>query len=55
MHDYFYLNNNLCLVFEILEQNLFEYLEDNNFRPLPIRRIRYIVEQILIALVKLKV
>uniref|UniRef100_A0A8B9Z840 Protein kinase domain-containing protein n=1 Tax=Buteo japonicus TaxID=224669 RepID=A0A8B9Z840_9AVES len=42
------------LVFELLEQNLFEFQKRNNFLPLPVRHIRTITAQVLAALVKLK-
>ncbi|XP_074023480.1 homeodomain-interacting protein kinase 4 [Numenius arquata] len=42
------------LVFELLEQNLFDYQKQNNFLPLPVRHIRTITAQVLAALVKLK-
>ncbi|PKU28527.1 homeodomain-interacting protein kinase 4 [Limosa lapponica baueri] len=42
------------LVFELLEQNLFDYQKRNNFSPLPVRHIRTITAQVLAALVKLK-
>ncbi|XP_078267772.1 homeodomain-interacting protein kinase 4-like [Rhinoraja longicauda] len=44
----------LCFVFELLDQNLYEYQKENNFVPLPIRHIRSITKQVLIALQKLK-
>lgn len=42
------------LVFELLEQSLFEFQKNNNFSPLPVRHIRTIVAQVLVALAKLK-
>ncbi|KAM6111587.1 homeodomain-interacting protein kinase 4 [Phoenicopterus ruber ruber] len=42
------------LVFELLEQNLFDFQKQNNFLPLPVRHIRTITAQVLVALVKLK-
>ncbi|KAM6188849.1 homeodomain-interacting protein kinase 4 [Sarcoramphus papa] len=42
------------LVFELLEQNLFDFQKQNNFLPLPVRHIRTITVQVLAALVKLK-
>ncbi|XP_005991679.3 homeodomain-interacting protein kinase 4 [Latimeria chalumnae] len=42
------------LVFELLEQNLFEYQKESNFAPLPVRHIRIITAQVLKALSKLK-
>nr|KAF6406899.1 homeodomain interacting protein kinase 4 [Molossus molossus] len=34
------------LVFELLEQNLFEYQKENNFAPLPVRHIRTVTLQV---------
>ncbi|XP_009704988.1 PREDICTED: homeodomain-interacting protein kinase 4 [Cariama cristata] len=42
------------LVFELLEQNLFDFQKQNNFLPLPIWHIHTITAQVLVALVKLK-
>ncbi|XP_063273647.1 homeodomain-interacting protein kinase 4 [Prinia subflava] len=42
------------LVFELLQQNLFDFQKQNNFSPLPVRHIRTITAQVLVALVKLK-
>ncbi|KRY00516.1 Homeodomain-interacting protein kinase 1 [Trichinella pseudospiralis] len=46
--------NHTCLVFEMLEQNLYDYLKANKFAPLPLACIRPIVQQVLSALCKLK-
>nr|CDS17899.1 homeodomain interacting protein kinase 3 [Echinococcus granulosus] len=46
--------NHMCLVFELLEQNLYEFLKSNNFRPLDLREIRPIAQQVLTALSKLR-
>ncbi|KAK5972345.1 Homeodomain-interacting protein kinase 4 [Trichostrongylus colubriformis] len=43
-----------CLVFEMLEQNLYDFLKQNKFTPLPLNSIRPIVQQVLTALLKLK-
>lgn len=43
-----------CLVFEMLEQNLYDFLKQNKFTPLPLSSIRPIVQQVLTALFKLK-
>ncbi|CAJ0938037.1 unnamed protein product, partial [Mesorhabditis belari] len=43
-----------CLVFEMLEQNLYDFLKQNKFNPLPLNSIRPIVQQVLTALMKLK-
>lgn len=44
-----------CLVFEMLEQNLYDFLKLNKFKPLPLKYIRPITQQVLTALLKLKV
>lgn len=47
--------NHTCLVFEMLEQNLYDFLKQNKFSPLPLKYIRPILQQVLTALLKLKV
>uniref|UniRef100_A0A1B0CCC7 non-specific serine/threonine protein kinase n=2 Tax=Lutzomyia longipalpis TaxID=7200 RepID=A0A1B0CCC7_LUTLO len=46
--------NHTCLVFEMLEQNLYDFLKHNKFSPLPLKYIRPILQQVLTALLKLK-
>uniref|UniRef100_A0A915IVT8 Protein kinase domain-containing protein n=1 Tax=Romanomermis culicivorax TaxID=13658 RepID=A0A915IVT8_ROMCU len=46
--------NHTCLVFEMLQQNLYDFLKQNKFTPLPLYCIRPIVQQVLTALAKLK-
>ncbi|KAK2715513.1 hypothetical protein QYM36_010199 [Artemia franciscana] len=46
--------NHTCLVFEMLEQNLYDFLKQNKFQPLPLKYIRPIMQQVLTALLKLK-
>lgn len=46
--------NHTCLVFEMLEQNLYDFLKQNKFSPLPLKFIRPILQQVLTALLKLK-
>lgn len=46
--------NHTCLVFEMLQQNLYDYLKQAKFNPLPLKHIRPIVQQVLVALSKLK-
>ncbi|KAJ1108297.1 hypothetical protein NDU88_005673 [Pleurodeles waltl] len=53
-YEYFHDELKFYLVFELLEQNLFEYQKENNFAPLPIRHIRTVTTQVLKALSKLK-
>ncbi|XP_077599718.1 homeodomain-interacting protein kinase 3a [Stigmatopora nigra] len=43
-----------CLVFEMLEQNLYDFLKQNKFNPLPLKIIRPILLQVATALKKLK-
>ncbi|XP_077561047.1 homeodomain interacting protein kinase isoform X3 [Haemaphysalis longicornis] len=43
-----------CLVFEMLEQNLYDFLKQNKFSPLPLKCIRPVLGQVLTALLKLK-
>ena len=47
--------NHTCLVFEMLEQNLYDFLKQNKFQPLPLKFIRPITQQVLAALSKLRV
>ncbi len=51
----FHHRNHTCLVFEMLEQNLYDFLKQNKFSPLPLKYIRPILQQVLTALLKLKV
>ncbi|EDO49238.1 predicted protein, partial [Nematostella vectensis] len=46
--------NHTCLVFEMLQQNLYDYLKQSKFNPLPLKHIRPIVQQVLVALSKLR-
>ncbi|KAL5960509.1 Homeodomain-interacting protein kinase 3 [Taenia solium] len=52
--EFFQHRSHICLVFELLEQNLYEFLRSNNFRPLDLREIRPIAQQVLTALSKLR-
>jgi len=45
--------NHTCVVFEMLEKNLFDYLKLNKFSPMPLNHIRPILQQVLTALIKL--
>ncbi|XP_061212587.1 homeodomain-interacting protein kinase 3 isoform X3 [Neopsephotus bourkii] len=46
--------NHTCLVFEMLEQNLYDFLKQNKFSPLQLKVIRPILQQVATALKKLK-
>ncbi|KAK1804593.1 hypothetical protein P4O66_020587, partial [Electrophorus voltai] len=43
-----------CLVFEMLEQNLYDFLKQNKFSPLPLKVVRPVLQQVAMALRKLK-
>ena len=45
--DCFQFKNHLCLVFELLNINLYELLKQNQFRGLPLPLIRHFIKQIL--------
>lgn len=53
-YECFQHKHHTCLVFEMLEQNLYDFLKQNKFTPLPLSNIRPIVQQVLTALLKLK-
>ncbi|XP_060113791.1 homeodomain-interacting protein kinase 4 [Heteronotia binoei] len=53
-HECFHDELKFYLVFELLEQNLFDFQKENNFAPLPVRHIRTVTMQVLRALAKLK-
>lgn len=40
--------NHTCLVFEMLEQNLYDFLKQNKFSPLPLKFIRPILQQVCV-------
>lgn len=44
----------ICIVFELLETNLYDYLKGRGFKPLPLEQIRPIVQQVLSCLVRLR-
>ncbi|ESO05842.1 hypothetical protein HELRODRAFT_159919 [Helobdella robusta] len=51
--EFFRHNNHVCVVFEQLSVNLYEFMKMQNFRALPTDEIRIIGYQILTALLKL--
>ena len=53
-YEVFTHKNHTCLVFEMLEQNLYDYLKQQKFSPLPLKSIRPIIQQVCVALSKLK-
>ncbi|CAH2320301.1 Homeodomain-interacting kinase 2 [Pelobates cultripes] len=53
-YDHFQHNNNICIVFEMLDISLSDFIKKCNCRPLPVKHIRPIVQQVGSALAKLK-
>ncbi|KAG7455874.1 hypothetical protein MATL_G00245690 [Megalops atlanticus] len=53
-YECFQHKSHTCLVFEMLEQNLYDFLKQNKFSPLPLRYIRPVLQQVATALMKLK-
>uniref|UniRef100_A0A7S3G0C1 dual-specificity kinase n=1 Tax=Palpitomonas bilix TaxID=652834 RepID=A0A7S3G0C1_9EUKA len=50
MKEYFYFRNHLCISFELLSINLYEFLKNNNFQGLSLGLIRRFAVQILQSL-----
>lgn len=46
IHSAFFDRGNFCFVFEYLDKSLSDFIERNNFRPLPLEGIRSIVHQV---------
>jgi dual specificity tyrosine-phosphorylation-regulated kinase 2/3/4 len=53
-YNYFIFRNHICLVFELLGINLYEYLQFNNFTGLDITQIKNYTTQILFSLLFLR-
>ncbi|CAE7216197.1 DYRK4 [Symbiodinium sp. CCMP2592] len=54
MLDYFYFRNHLCITFELLSINLYEFIKNNNFQGVSLGLIRRFAIQLLAALRFLK-
>ena len=52
--EYFYFRNHLCISFELLSINLYEFIRSNNFQGLSLSLIRRFASQLLVALKFLK-
>lgn len=52
--DHFYFRNHLCITFELLSLNLYEFIKQNNFVGLSLGLIRRFASQILVSLKYLK-
>jgi len=50
MLDYFYFRNHLCITFELLSINLYEFIKNNNFQGVSLGLIRRFAIQLLAAL-----
>lgn len=46
IHSAFFDRGNFCFVFEYLDKSLSDFIETNDFRPLPLEGIRFIVHQV---------
>ena len=53
-YNYFLFRNHICLVFELLGKNLYEFLQMNNFSGLDINLIKNYTKQILFSLLFLR-
>merc|ERR1740123_2878871 len=50
LQDYFYFRNHLCITFELLSINLYEFIKNNNFQGVSLGLIRRFAIQLLAAL-----
>ncbi|KAK9768240.1 serine/threonine protein kinase, CMGC, dual-specificity, variant 2 [Basidiobolus ranarum] len=53
MHDHFYFRNHLCIAFELLSINLYEFIKSNSFKGCSINLIRRFTIQIIRSLILL--
>ncbi|XP_062871202.1 homeodomain-interacting protein kinase 1 isoform X2 [Trichomycterus rosablanca] len=53
-YECFQHKSHTCLVFEMLEQNLYDFLKHSKFSPLMLKCIRPVLQQVATALMKLK-
>ena len=45
-YESFCHRGHICIVFELLHVNLYEYLKCNRFQPLPLKHVRPIAQQV---------
>lgn len=45
--DWFEYCNHVCMVFELLDQSVFDFLKANHFEPFPISHIQHFAKQLL--------
>ena len=50
LYEYFYFRNHLCIIFDLLSINLYEFIKQNNFHGLSLGLIRRFAVQILTTL-----
>ena len=50
MYDYFYFRNHMCITFEMLCINLYEFIKNNKFQGLSLGLIRRVAVQLLLSL-----
>ena len=50
MYEYFYFRNHLCISFELLSLNLYDFIKNNNFQGLSLGLIRRFAQQLLVSL-----
>ncbi|XP_066492711.1 dual specificity protein kinase CLK3 isoform X2 [Tiliqua scincoides] len=50
MSDWFNFHGHMCIAFELLGKNTFEFLKENNFQPYPLPQIRHMAFQLCHAL-----
>lgn len=48
-YESFCHHGHICIVFELLHVNLYEYLKCNRFQPLPLKHVRPIAQQVSIG------
>ncbi|XP_041954985.1 homeodomain-interacting protein kinase 1-like isoform X1 [Alosa sapidissima] len=53
-YESFQHKSHICLVFEMLGQSLYDFMQDRNFSPLRLACVRHILQQVAKALTKLK-
>ncbi|KAI9322390.1 kinase-like domain-containing protein [Dichotomocladium elegans] len=45
--EWFEHHNHICMVFELLDQSIYDFLKGNNFEPFPISQIQHFAKQLL--------
>ena len=50
IQEHFMFRNHLCITFELLSINLYEFIKQNNFQGLSLQLIRRFAQQMLVSL-----